>query len=181
MRMSARGQLAATDRRPELGDVVDSRGVDELESAGQHACLHVELEHARVVGRDLGVFGERAFGEPVEALGLQAHARFVVAPQVGAWALAFSNDDGGARGRRDSRGQHVLAEQCVDQRALALLDLSEHDRTDAGVRETTLGVLDDGLAELGEAQVGGDRLESGGVLIEGFGGVHSSPSLRVSR
>jgi hypothetical protein len=136
----AAGELAAADEAAEAGEVVDAGGVDELDAGGEVRARGGEQE-----GADEVLF---AAGELGEDLGLEVAALAVGGDEEAAELVAADDLDDGAGGRGDAAGEQRLAEERVDERALALLDLAEHEHAQLGAVEAAVGVGEDVLAEL---------------------------------
>jgi hypothetical protein len=138
----AAGELAAADEAAEAGEVVDAGGVDELDARGE-----VRARGGDEEGADEVLF---AAGELGEDLGLEEVAALAVGGDEEAAELVAADDlDDGAGGGGDAAGEQRLAEDRVDERALALLDLAEHEHAQLGAVEAAVGVGEDVLAELG--------------------------------
>jgi hypothetical protein len=174
----AAGELTAADEAAEALEVVDAGGVDELDAGGEVLARGGDEEGACVL--------LLAAGELCEGLGLEQRAGAVGGDEEAAELVTADDLDHGAGGRRDAAGQQGLAEEGVDQGALALLDLAEDEHAQLGAVEAAGGVGEDVLAEAGQAELGGDVGELAGAVVEGVGlrifvGHHRTPRRMVRR
>src|SRR5690606_3328118 len=128
-------QLALADRRPQVTHVVDAGRVDELELRWQDAFVEDELEFS----------GGLAFEPAAEPLELAFVERAALEPlqEERPGLRAATDDHRRPGGRRHAGRERDLADERVDQRALALLDLAHDDGAHAGLLEAAMRVFDD--------------------------------------
>ncbi|MCY1011187.1 hypothetical protein OV079_37640 [Nannocystis pusilla] len=156
----AAGQLAAADEGAQTEDVVDAGRVDQLELGRE--LLAGGGDDQRTLDRRLAA---RELGEALGCEDLGAGG----AVQAALGGVAADQLDHRAGGRRDAGGQQRLAEERVDQGALALLDLPEHEHAQARLGEATRGLLEDLGAEARQAELVRGLAQAIGEVEEGGG------------